>query len=69
LQIMTTKKAGQIFKQARNAKGLTQAELAEKSGIHWNTIAKIERGEQKPEFDTIKRLAKVLELNVNDIPS
>ena len=67
---MSTKKtAGQIIKVARREKGWTQTELAEKAGIHWNTVAKIERGTQKPEFSTIKNLAKALGLSLEDIPS
>lgn len=67
---MSTKKtAGQIFKEARLKKGWTQVELAEKAGIHWNTVAKIERNEQKPEFDTIKGLTKALGLKLDDVSS
>ncbi|MGZ6005113.1 MAG: helix-turn-helix transcriptional regulator [Candidatus Saccharimonadales bacterium] len=57
------------MKDARNKLGLTQQEVADMSGIHWNTYAKIERDEQEPSFDTVKRLAKVLKLKLEDIPS
>jgi transcriptional regulator with XRE-family HTH domain len=60
--------AGQLFKAARTKKGLTQYDVAKKSDIHPNTYAKIERGVQKASFSTIKELAKVLDLNINDIP-
>jgi len=60
--------AGEMFKHARLLKGLTQLEVAEKARIHKNTYAKIERGEQDASFSTVKKLAKVLGLDLNDIP-
>jgi transcriptional regulator with XRE-family HTH domain len=62
------KTIGAIFKEARLKKGLTQVEVAEKAGIHWNTVAKIEREEQKPEFATIKSIAKILNVNIAELP-
>ena len=59
---------GKILKKARLTKNLTQAELAQKAGIHPNTYAKLERDEQSPSFATIKKLAKVLDLNIENIP-
>jgi transcriptional regulator with XRE-family HTH domain len=59
---------GQILKKARLTKNLTQAELAQKAGIHPNTYAKLERDEQSPSFATIKKLAKILNVNLEDIP-
>jgi len=61
--------AGELFKSARNRKGLTQFDVAEKAGIHPNTYAKIERDDQKASFPTIKKLAKVLDLEIKDIPA
>ncbi len=66
---MSSSTTGKILKDARNKLGLTQQELAEKAGIHPNTYAKIERDEQEPSFDTVKRLASVLKLKLEDIPS
>lgn len=60
--------AGQLLKQARLQKDLTQLEVAEKADIHPNTYAKIERDEQEASFGTMKSLAKVLKLNLSDIP-
>ena len=62
------KTIGAIFKEARLKKGLTQVEVAEKAGIHWNTVAKVEREEQKPEYLTIKRIAKVLGIDISTLP-
>ena len=62
------KTAGRIFKKARKDLGLTQVELADKIGVHPNTIARIERGVQKPTFATAKKLAKALNLDMKDLP-
>ena len=65
---MSSKSAAKLVKDARIAKGLTQTELAEKTGVHSNTIAKIEQGIQQPSYPTIKKLSKVLDININDFP-
>jgi transcriptional regulator with XRE-family HTH domain len=62
------KTAGQILKEARLKKDLTQAEVADKAGIHPNTYAKIERGENKPSSDSVKKLIKVLNIESSQIP-
>lgn len=62
------KTIGTIFKEARLKKGLTQVEVAQKANIHWNTVAKIEREEQKPEFVTIKKIARVLQIDISSLP-
>lgn len=59
---------GQIILKARLKMKLTQLEAAEKAGIHWNTLAKIERGEQAPSFATAKKLGRVLNINLNNLP-
>lgn len=66
---MSKKTTGSVLKDARLKAGLTQLELADKAGVHINTYARIERDEQEPTFDTVKRLALVLNLKLEDIPS
>ena len=56
-----SKKLGNLIKEARTAKGLSQAALAEKvDGITASDVGKIERGEKEPAQDVIKQIAKVL---------
>lgn len=57
-----------IIRNAREASGLTQLEIANKAGVHPNTIAKIERGIQEPSYPTLKKLAKVLDIDLNKLP-
>ena len=61
-------KLGHVFKKARLDKGLTQSQLADKAGVYTNSYAKIERGEQNPSYSTIKKLTKVLDLDISKIP-
>lgn len=67
-EINYMKSAGIIIKGARLNKNLTQEELGKKSGVGSNTIARIERGIQKPSFSTLKKLSKVLDIDINNFP-
>ncbi|HEX3623553.1 MAG TPA: helix-turn-helix transcriptional regulator [Acidimicrobiales bacterium] len=42
--------------QARRAAGLSQRELARRSGVAQSAVARIERGQQIPRADTLERL-------------
>jgi transcriptional regulator with XRE-family HTH domain len=49
------------LKEIRNKKGITQDQLAAKSGIDQTTISAIERGIiMNPTWDTVKRLSSAL---------
>ena len=58
---------GLRMRQYRRNARLTQAELAEKTGIHVNTIARLERGEHTPSHPTLKKLAEALGVSISDI--
>ena len=53
---MTIKELREKRKQA----GLTQNNLAEQIGISRSTLSLIERGERKPSFDVMTKIAKAL---------
>ena len=56
-----SKKLGKLVKEARAAKGLTQAQLADKvAGLTASDVSKIERGEKEPEESIVKQIAKAL---------
>jgi transcriptional regulator with XRE-family HTH domain len=48
------------LKALRAAAGISQQELADKAGMHRFGVAKLERGERKPTWDTVQALAKAL---------
>lgn len=49
------------FQKIMNNQNITEQELSEKSGVHFNTIRLIRTGEFKnPRFKTLRKLAKAL---------
>jgi ribosome-binding protein aMBF1 (putative translation factor) len=64
----------QVFEQAydiavqiielREHQGLTQADLAERSGIDQGDISRIERGSTSPTARTLQRIAEALDADV-----
>ena len=53
---------GEKLKAARTRRLLTQDELAERAGVSQSTIANIERDNAEPQFRTIRKLAKALDI-------
>ena len=51
-------KIGKNIAYYRKTLGLTQAELAEKTGIRQSNISRIESGAASPTIDTLARLAE-----------
>lgn len=64
------KTIGEVVQKLRQDKGLTQEELAVKSGVSYTSLVKIERGQvENPTIKTLKKLADALEVSVDDILS
>lgn len=55
------------IKSTRQKQGLTQEELAEKSGFHVNYIGGIERATRNPSLDSLVRIARALEISPKDL--
>jgi len=52
----------------REAKGLSQEKLARMADVANNTIIKIEAGKnQNPTLDTLKKIAKALDVGIDDL--
>ena len=47
---------------ARERLGLTQEQVAERSGVHATEVSRIEAGKRDPQVSTVKRLAKAVDL-------
>lgn len=58
---------GENIKQLRKNKGLTQKELGELIGVKAITIRKYESNEREPNFETLYKIADVLEVSINDL--
>ncbi len=50
------------LKHARDLRGLTQADLAERSQLQPSAISHFEAGTRKPSFENLRRLATALEV-------
>jgi len=55
------------LKQLRQKRFLTQEELAEMAGLTPLSISRWENGKRKPRFKSIRRLAKALKVDPEDI--
>lgn len=55
---------GQRIKEIREAKGLTQAELAEKAGIIRSNLTRIESGKYSTGIDIVGKIAEVLDCHL-----
>ena len=56
------------IKKLREAKGLSQEKLARLADVANNTLIKMESGENKnPTLDTLKKVAKALNVSVDDL--
>jgi predicted transcriptional regulator len=51
-----TPEIGAKIRQMREAAGISQAELAKLADLHWNAVARIERGEVHPSFAAVVAL-------------
>ncbi|NQV00294.1 MAG: helix-turn-helix transcriptional regulator [Parcubacteria group bacterium] len=58
----------QNIKKLRNAKNLSQEKLARLADVANNTIIKMELGENKnPTLDTLNKIAKALDVSVDEL--
>ncbi len=53
---------GERLKQARDARGMNQTELAAKAGLQPSAIGHFEKERRKPSFSNIRELAKALDV-------
>jgi len=60
--------AGRMLREARARARLTQRQLAEKSGIPQETIARIERGRADPRVNTLDRLLAACAFGLEVMP-
>jgi transcriptional regulator with XRE-family HTH domain len=61
------KRFGKRLRQIRRHKDLTQEQLAEAVGITAEYLSNLERGVNAPSFETLEKLAEVLEVDVTEL--
>lgn len=55
---------GDALRAARKRAGWSQSELAQKSGVHLNTVSQVERGSADPRLSTLQALGATLGLSL-----
>lgn len=60
-------KFGQRLKHLRQARGFTQEELAEALNMSVEFVSFMERGVNGPSFDTLEKLAAILQVEVKEL--
>lgn len=59
---------GERIRKARKVNGkMTQAELAERIGVHEMTVRRWESGERTPDVDSLQKISGVLGVSVSDL--
>lgn len=56
---------GQRIAQLRKERGITQQELAERTGMQQGNIARIEAGKYSARFDTLQIIAEAMGMTVD----
>lgn len=59
---------GRLIREAREDRGWTQADLAEKSGVSRPTIQRYENAKTAPEFDKVRLIVIALDVDPREIP-
>jgi DNA-binding XRE family transcriptional regulator len=62
-----THDVGAAIRKLREAKGITQKELAGAVGMMRNNISRIEAAKHRPTLETVERIAKALKVAVADL--
>lgn len=60
-------KLGKRIQELRRAKGLTQENLDELTGLQRSYISDVERGARNPSIKNIAKIAKALRIKVSDL--
>lgn len=63
----TREQIGKKIKEIREKAKLSQVQVADKAGISVNYFARLERGEVNPSAETLKSIAKSLNVKSGDI--
>ena len=58
------KRVGQLIRETRKAKGLTQKELGAMMGLSESTVNKYEAGKQNLSLETVQKIADALKIQL-----
>lgn len=65
----TRARIGQRLQEARKAKGMTQQDVADKSGVARTTVSKIEAGRFNAGVDIVDKLARAMDASLDIVPA
>jgi transcriptional regulator with XRE-family HTH domain len=60
-------KLGANLRGARKRLGLSQEQVAERSGVHATEVSRIEAGKRDPRVTTVERLARAVEVKPGEL--
>jgi len=58
---------GTNLRAARERLGLTQEQVAQRSGVHATEVSRIESGKRDPQVSTLRRLADAVEIKAGQL--
>jgi transcriptional regulator with XRE-family HTH domain len=58
---------GSNLRAARKKLGLTQEDVAERSGVHSTEVSRIEAGKRDPQVSTLRKLAAAVEVSPGEL--
>jgi transcriptional regulator with XRE-family HTH domain len=58
---------GSNLREARKNLGLTQEQVADRSGVHATEVSRIEAGKRDPQVSTLLRLAAAVEVPAGEL--
>lgn len=58
---------GQRLREARQSRSLSLYDVGARTGLHFSTIAKYERGERRPDLDVLRELAAVYDVSLAEL--
>jgi transcriptional regulator with XRE-family HTH domain len=58
---------GRAIREARLARGLSQEELAHRSGLHPTWISHLESGRKNPSWANVRKLCAAMDLRVSEL--
>lgn len=62
------KRIGARIAEIRQANGLTQADVEERTGIKRNHLSRLEAGRYNPGFDTLQKVSEAMGMRVDFVP-
>jgi DNA-binding XRE family transcriptional regulator len=61
------KKLGDKIRKLRESLEFTQADVASNADLHVNYFARLERGEVNPSYETLRKIAKALQVTSKEL--